>query len=145
MTESVIISPFLALPVCGLVMVVVAIHMEHTIESMAPRSRRRLRVANGWVMLMGLPLLASGSSLINPDTHPRLFALVWSGAIIFLTLALVIAMGDVLNTMRLTSRRRAQIRESFHSDLLEQLLRSKHQPEHSADISTKEPNDPASN
>ncbi|MFG0256902.1 MAG: hypothetical protein ACF8GE_03265 [Phycisphaerales bacterium JB043] len=133
MTPNVIIPPLLALPLCGLLMIVVAVHMEHTLDSDAPRSRKRLRIANGWVMLFALPLLATGSSLVGHETHPRLFALVWSGALMLLMLALMLALGDVLNTMRLASRSHARMRDRFRSELLEEMIERSRQSASNAD------------
>ena len=141
MTPDVIIPPILALPLGGLLMIVVAIHMEHTLDSDAPRSRRRLRVANGWIMLMGIPLLVVGSSLVAHDTHPRLFAIVWSTTIIFLTLALTLALGDVLNTMRLASRTNAKLRTQLRSDLIEEMIERSRQHAPNADNHSQESHD----
>lgn len=138
MTPSAIISPFLTLPLASVLMVVIAIHIEHTLEHTSPRSRKRLRMANGWVMLLVVPLLATGSSLVNADTHPRLFALVWTTAILFLMLALLLACADVLNTLRLTIRSRTTLKHQLHADLLHTALTQSRQ---NTDTADNQPND----
>lgn len=144
MIEAVIISPYLALPLAGILMVVIALHMEHTLEHTAPRSRRRLRIANGWIMLIGIPLLATGSSLINPDTNPRLFTLIWTTTILFLSLALLVALGDVLNTMRLSLRSHTSLRDQFKQDLLDTVHAGSRHQTPSADNPSQETHDSSS-
>ncbi|MHC4975648.1 MAG: hypothetical protein ACYTF7_03465 [Planctomycetota bacterium] len=141
MTPTIIIPPILALPLAGLLMVVVAIHMEHTLDSNAPRSRKRIRLANGWIMLLGIPLLAVGSSLIAHDTHPRLFAIVWSLSILFLTLALMLALGDVLNTMRLAGRNHARLNTQFKTELIQEMIERSRDNASNADNLSQESHD----
>jgi len=141
MTPAAIISPYLALPLAGVLMVVIALHMEHTLEHTSPRSRMRLRMANGWIMLLTIPMLASGSSLINSDTHPRLFALVWTAAMLFLAIALLLACGDVLNTIRITSRSRGRLKQKLHDDLLQDVIARSRQHTNTADNQSSKQHD----
>jgi hypothetical protein len=103
------------LPVCALLMLVVAGHIEVTRAATRPESRRRIRIANGWVMLVTLPLLASGFSLLDPDTQRRTFVLVWAASVWLLGVALLLAVVDVINTVRITRRDREELRRGFET------------------------------
>lgn len=58
-------------------------------------------MANSWVMMLGLPLLAAGASVIDPQRSPRAFVLVWVAVAILLVLCVSLAVADAVNTWRL--------------------------------------------
>lgn len=117
MFSNTVLQPWLVLPLAGLMMLVVAAHIGATHEGAQPRSRKRIRVANGWVMLLTLPLLAAGFGVINHQTHPRLFALVWLAAIGLLLICILLAIADVVNTLRIArgARDRAGLRAALEA------------------------------
>lgn len=94
-------SPWIILPLALVAMLIVSAHVTLTQASDAPPSRKRLRIANGWVMLITLPLLAAGVSLVTVDQNPRLFVLTWIGVTLLLTLSILLAVLDAVNTVRL--------------------------------------------
>ncbi len=96
-----VLPPLVTIPLALVAMLLVSAHVTLTQASHAPPSRKRIRVANGWVMLLALPLLAAGTSLVSADRQPRLFALTWLVVILLLVLAVMLALLDVLNTVRL--------------------------------------------
>lgn len=104
-----ILSPWLVLPLGGLLMLVVAAHIGATEQSDQPESRKRIRIANGWVMLVALPLLATGFSLIDPDLNKRLFILVWLAAILLLFISVSLAVLDIFNNIRLARHARSRL------------------------------------
>ena len=59
-------------------------------------------MANGWVLLLLIPLLAAGFGVIDPNANARMFALVWFAAIVLLALCVCLAVMDMLNTLRLS-------------------------------------------
>jgi hypothetical protein len=72
-------------------------------------------------MLITLPLLAAGVSLVSPDQNPRLYVLSWIGVVLLLTLSILLALVDAANTVRLAraeKRRRAIefIKDRYASD-----------------------------
>ncbi len=89
-------------------MVLVAIHAKGTQRSNEPASRKRIRGANACLIMLTLPLVAAGFSVVNPRTHPRAWMLVWSAAMALLAMNVSLALLDVLNTARLvrSARRR---------------------------------------
>lgn len=114
MTLSAMVSPWFALPAAGVVMLILASHIEATRAATRPESRRRIRVANGWVMLLMVPMAASGFSVLDPETNRRGFVLVWLGVVWLLSLSLLLAMVDVSNTLRLTMRDRRKLKGELH-------------------------------
>jgi len=103
-----ILPPVLIVPLAGLMMLAVAAHLSATERSDQPVSRKRIRLANGWVMLVTLPLLAAGFSLIDPRASERAFVLVWMGAIGLLGICVLLAFVDIGNNLRLSARTRAE-------------------------------------
>lgn len=99
-----LIPVWFCVPVAALLFAIVALHMRGTARSDHPPSRKRIRFANGILILINLPLLTAGFSLINPSAHPRPWVLVWVAAMALLACNVGLAMLDVVNTLRLTRR-----------------------------------------
>jgi hypothetical protein len=100
---------WIGLPLGVVMMLVVAAHVTVIGETTNPASRRRIRQANGGLMLVLIPLLTAGFSLIDPQRDPRLWVLVWLAALPMLCFVVLFAGLDVLNTWRLLRRRRLKL------------------------------------
>ena len=94
-------------------MLLVAGHAAATWRSDQPHSRRRIRLANACVMMLTLPLLLAGFSLIDHRAEPRMWTLVWLSAMALLTVNIALAMLDVANTLRLVRRARLRVRAAL--------------------------------
>jgi len=103
-----VITPWITLPLALAAMLAVSAHVTATQHSSAPASRRRIRVCNGWVMLITIPLIAAGVSLLTHDRDPRLFTLTWAAVVLLLLLTITLAAADVLNTVRIARAERRQ-------------------------------------
>jgi len=99
-----LIPAWFCVPVAALLVAIVALHMRSTARSDHPPSRKRIRFANGILILVNLPLLTAGFSLINPNAHPKPWVLVWVAAMALLACNVGLAILDVVNTLRLTRR-----------------------------------------
>jgi hypothetical protein len=121
MTTFPVISPFIALPLAFVLMVVVALHARATRRSAEPASRKRVRLANASLMMLTLPLIAVGFSLLNPRTHRQEWLLVWLAAIALLGMNVLLAVIDAANTLRLLRAARRRIRASLTTDLAHDL------------------------
>jgi len=99
-----LIPAWFCVPVAGLLFAIVALHMRATAKSDHPASRKRIRLANGILILINLPLLTAGFSLINPNAHPKPWVLIWVAAMALLACNVGLAIVDVVNTLRLTRR-----------------------------------------
>ena len=102
-----------ALPLAAALMILVALHISACRERLARGARRRIRIANGYVALIAIPLLAVGFSVIDPETHAAAWVLVWLFAIALVAMIVGLALLDILNTARITRRSRAELRRSL--------------------------------
>lgn len=105
-----LIPMWIGLPLGVAMMLIVAAHAMVVAETTHPASRRRIRQANGGLMLVLIPLLTAGFSLIDPQREPRLWVLVWLAALPMLCFVVLFAGLDVLNTWRLMRLRRRRLR-----------------------------------
>ncbi|MFI4881371.1 MAG: hypothetical protein ACIAQU_02175, partial [Phycisphaerales bacterium JB064] len=87
-------------PMAMLTLVAVAAHLIAMRGAPMPESRRRIRTANGWLILITVPVLAIAFSVVSPQ-QPRRFALVWAVAILLLGLVVLMAVLDMGNNLRL--------------------------------------------
>ena len=98
-------------PACALLMLVIGVHLHRVMHRTdLPPSRRRIRIANTLVLLAVVPFLAVGLSMVDPDVQPRRLAFVWTTTVALLAMSVLLAMLDVLNTIRIFRRRRARLR-----------------------------------
>lgn len=114
MSDGPIIPTWIGVSAAIVMMLVVAAHAVSMAWQDMPASRRRIRNANACVMLLAIPLLAAGFSIIDADTRPREWMLTWIAAIGLIGFSVFLAMLDVINTLRLRrrllARRGARIR-----------------------------------
>lgn len=99
--NSGVLPAWLVLPITALLMLIIAGAITSAAKHTTPASRRRIRLANGWVMLLTTPLAATGFSLIDSSAQPRLFVKVWVLVIGLIFISIVLAILDMLNTARL--------------------------------------------
>lgn len=111
-----IIPPLLALGAALAIMLLVALHARRTARSNEPASRKRIRGANACLIMLTLPLVAIGFSVVNPRTHPRVWMLVWVAAMALLAMNVSLALLDVLNTMRLVRAARRRLQSELLAD-----------------------------
>lgn len=104
-----ILSPWIALPLAAIGLVLIAWHSTGLDGREMPPSRRRIRQANAWVMMLGTPLFAIGVSIVSEDRSPRAFVLVWVVIAMLLLLCVLLAVIDALNTWRLASHERRHL------------------------------------
>jgi uncharacterized membrane protein YbhN (UPF0104 family) len=109
------VPAWLSLGLAGLLMIAVALHADRTLRTPGDPVRRRIRLANAALMLLTLPLLAAGFSLVNPAVHPRAWAAIWVVALGLLVLNIVLAIADVINTLRMLKRARRALRQTLLS------------------------------
>jgi hypothetical protein len=101
-----LIPSWIGVPLGMLMIVVVSMHISWLLRSRQPASRRRIRLANGVLMFLTIPLLTTGFSILAPRAHTRAWMLVWIAAMAMLAGVVFFAMLDALNTVRLQRRAR---------------------------------------
>ncbi|MCA9292997.1 MAG: hypothetical protein KDA20_04205 [Phycisphaerales bacterium] len=108
-----VIPTLVCVPLGMLAMITCAAHLLGPARQAAPASRRRIRQANGFVMLFAIPLLTIGFGVIDPNARPQTWLLTWIAAIALLTMAIGLAFLDVANTMRLHHAARKRLAHSM--------------------------------
>ena len=85
-----------------------------------PPSRKRIRVATGWLIMFAIPLSAYGFGIAHPGDAGT-FAIVWMAVIGMVTGIVMLAVLDAVNTMRLHRKDgraiRRELREGLRKDL----------------------------
>ncbi len=111
-----IASPWFVFPLAAVLLVVIAGHMIALRELPAgriPESRRRIRVATGWVMMFAIPMSAYGFGIAT-TAEPEVFLFVWTSIILMLLGVLILAGVDMVNSMRIHRKERAELELEFH-------------------------------
>ncbi|MGD9688287.1 MAG: hypothetical protein AB7K52_05050 [Phycisphaerales bacterium] len=98
---------WLVMPATALAMIAVAGHLIVLHRAPIPASRRRIRTANGFLMLVGIPLLVFALSVSHLH-EPEKFVLVWIAALAIFGLVMLLGCLDIANNIRLSSRARAE-------------------------------------
>lgn len=107
-----LISAWVAMPVGAVVVVLLAVHMRALAVAEMPESRRRIRTANGWMMLLATPVTAYAFGLASPS-DPRVFLLSWLAVAGLLAIVLFLAGIDILNTGRISLDDRQNLRQDL--------------------------------
>lgn len=115
-----VLPPIVVLPLAILTVLVIAAHLAALqADRSVPLSRRRIRTANGVVMLVTTLTLAYAFAYAS-TADPARFALTWGAAIMLLTIVLALSSIDVLNNFRLTRLQRRRVKRAavnLHSQL----------------------------
>ena len=125
--SNTVLPAWLVLPIAGITMLVVSTHVLAIQQSGMPVKRRRIRTANGIVMLVVTAMLAYALALVRvsdqpPATEPaqaREFVLVWMLIIGLLGLVVVMAGMDAVLTMSQTVASRRALRRELQQDAVE--------------------------
>ena len=102
------------LPVALVLLIAVAINLLLLLNSEMPPSRRRIRIATGWLMLILVPLGAAAFGVVSP-ADPRAFVLVWTLVVSILLILIVLSLLDIANTARLHRREREALKRDTES------------------------------
>lgn len=115
-----VVSPWIVFPLAMVALVVVAAHvlaLRELAPGEMPESRRQIRLATGWVMMLAVPVLAFGFGAASPGDK-ELFRSVWLAGVGLLGAVILLAMIDALNSVRLAFARRRELRRAY-DELLE--------------------------
>lgn len=103
-------------PLAGFTLVVVMWHIGGVVRADLEPSRRRIRLANGGVMLALVPLIAYAFGVAT-TSQPRWFAMSWLLVMGLLGLMIVLAIMDSANTARLHTAERIELRRQTREAL----------------------------
>lgn len=97
------LPPWIVVPPALLLVIAVGAHMIAMRGAEMPASRRRLRAANGLLMLLTTPLTAYAFCRVSP-ADPRFFVLVWTAVVGLVGLVVALAVADILNNLWIAHR-----------------------------------------
>jgi hypothetical protein len=108
--QTSILQVWFVAPMAAVTMLVLATHLTLLRKAPMPESRRRIRIANGVLMLFATPLIAYVFGVATPAT-PSAFVVAWTSVAVMLLMMLMLAMLDMLNTARLHRAELRRIRQ----------------------------------
>lgn len=116
------LNPWIVIPITVVCLLMLAGHVIYLGHAEEYRSRRRIRQANGTLSMLTIATMCAGLCLFSPETMPREWALSWLAVMMLVTMHVLLAMGDALNTARLRRHAIRQFREAskrFREELLQ--------------------------
>jgi hypothetical protein len=106
---------WLVLPLAALALLATAAHiiaLREAPKGALPESRRRIRIATGWVIMAAIPLTAYAFGIATPSSVGT-YMTVWMAVTALIGAILMLAMLDALNTMRLHRADARRLRDEF--------------------------------
>jgi len=94
------------------VLVVLALHVASLGRSTMPASRRRIRTANGILMMLAVPVLSFALAGVAPADR-IVFVVAWTLVAAMVVLMGLMAVADTVNTLILAREERARLRASI--------------------------------
>jgi hypothetical protein len=104
-----LVPAWVAFPMGIITMLVLMAHGSALREAPMPESRRRIRSANAVLMMVAVPLLTYALAVATPS-NSKAFVIAWTSVVCFLGIILLLALIDVLNTLRIRRRDVARLR-----------------------------------
>lgn len=124
LTASSLLPAWAVVPIAAASIIVLAAHVLAIQQLRMPPRRRRIRTANGLLMMLIASLLAYAlgvaPTITNPTTNPesaRNFLLVWSAIMSLLSIVIGLAALDVAHTARIALSARRKLRQEFRDKL----------------------------
>lgn len=114
---------WIVFPIALLTMIVIAAHIGGLARAEMPPSRRRIRKANGWLMLFLVIAIACAAGL---QTGQRLFVMLWMLVAGLTGVVLILAWIDALNSLRLHRRDREVLRRHMRGLVAARIPADKH-------------------
>jgi undecaprenyl pyrophosphate phosphatase UppP len=111
---------WLAMPVAAAVLVMLARYLLALFPAEMEARRKRIRIANTFLMMLVTPLVAYGFGVVVPS-RPRAYFFTWTLICSLLLMIIVLALLDMANSVRL---HRTQVRELRRSMSAKSLIES---------------------
>lgn len=116
-----IVPIWVSAPLAMITLVTVAAHLLAMREANMPESRRRIRTANGWLILVTVPVLVIAFSVVS-RSQPRQFVLIWVVAMALVCFTILMAVVDMVNNLRLARIQRQRLSRTMGAQLRQQFL-----------------------
>lgn len=108
-------------PLAMITLVTVAAHLLAMRGADMPESRRRIRTANGWLILIAAPVLVVAFSVVS-RSQPRQFVLIWVIAMALVCFTILMAFVDMINNLRIARNQRQRLSRTMGAQLRQQFL-----------------------
>lgn len=108
---------WLVLPLAAVALLATAAHiiaLREAPKGALPESRRRIRIATGWVIIITIPLTAYAFGIATPARAGN-YLLIWMMVTALIGAILMLAMLDALNTARLHRLAMRRLRQDFRN------------------------------
>lgn len=109
--------------VASLALLVIVVHVISLMHADTHPSRRRIRIANGLLMMGGVVSLAYAVGGVTPD-KPREFTFAWTLVLSLMAMIVGVACLDALNSVRLHAAQRRAVRRELDKARLEVAVRT---------------------
>ena len=116
-----IVPIWVSAPLAMITLVTVAAHLLAMRGANMPESRRRIRTANGWLILVTVPVLVIAFSVVS-RSQPRQFVLTWVVAMALVCFTILMAVVDMVNNLRLARIQRQRLSRTMGAQLRQQFL-----------------------
>lgn len=116
-----IVPIWVSAPLAMITLVTVAAHLLAMRGANMPESRRRIRTANGWLILVTVTVLVIAFSVVS-RSQPRQFVLIWVVAMALVCFTILMAVVDMVNNLRLARIQRQRLSRTMGAQLRQQFL-----------------------
>lgn len=99
---------------------VISVHILLLAHADTHPSRKRIRIANGFLMMVGVVALAYAIGMASPS-NPRQFTLAWTFVMAMMAMIVGVSCIDALNSLRLHALERREVRRELDRARLEVL------------------------
>lgn len=106
----------ITIPSAVAAVIILACYWRSTYMKSVERSRRRIRRANTLVQYALIIALVYALSMVRPAYEKQQFILAWMTVLLFVTVMIVLAGADAINTVRIRRRKHAQDQTSDESE-----------------------------
>lgn len=100
---------WIVVPPAMMLVIAVGAHLLAMRSSDMPASRRRIRIANGLLMMVVVPLTAYAFCAVSPK-DARFFVLTWCAVVGLVSLVVAMAVADLLNNLWISYRNTRAVR-----------------------------------
>lgn len=104
--------PWAVFPMALITMIIIAGHLRGVARADVPASRRRIRTANGWLMMFLAIALACATGVVS-TADKRTFVLCWMAVAGLTGMVLLLAWADAFNSLRMHRQARRELRGQF--------------------------------
>lgn len=116
---SALVSPWIVLPIAAVAIVFLAFQAVWTHRDSMPAGRRQIRTAGATLHLFTVVALAIGTGVIDP-ADKRMFVMIWLVIMLLVGLAVIIAVIDMLYSLREARAEQAALKRELAERLRHQ-------------------------